>query len=89
MIQTWAVILIVVIVSLDILIWAVQKWKKYKKKYFTDDPDEEEDTALDLEALELTLDGGSVETSRNLHREMENENYAITPRTNLQRTNSF
>lgn len=90
MIQTWAVILIVVLVSLGILIWAVQKWKKYKRKYFTDDPNDDDDEMVDLEALELTLDDETIAVSRNLQGEMEEiDHIATATRGALHRTNSF
>jgi hypothetical protein len=86
--ETWAIITIAVIASLGVFICAHNKWKKYKKKYFTDDPDEN-GVDLDINDVDLILEGENVDTNRPLHREMDNENYMTTPRQNLQRTNSF
>lgn len=89
MIETWAVILIAVIVSLGVLTWAVQKWKKYKRKYFTDESNDDEDNEVSVEALEFTLDGEGAVVSSSNKNSVDNDGYMTTPRGTLKRTNSF
>ena len=87
MIDTWAIILIAVLIGIAVTIWAKKKYQKYKEKYFTDDPDTYGETGqIDVEAVDFTLEEKEVGRP-SAHLEYENDSY--DPHPTMKRTNSF
>mmetsp|Transcript_25117 Transcript_25117/g.42412 ORF Transcript_25117/g.42412 Transcript_25117/m.42412 type:complete len:86 (+) Transcript_25117:223-480(+) len=85
MIETWTIIVIAVLVAVGLLQFSRNIWKRWKRQYFSDNENDGAD-AVDIEALEFTIEEEDVVASRDMNRDVS-EIDVTTPR--LTRTNSF